>query len=78
MKSLRFLTVTLCFALAAGCATKPQTVIEYVRVSDFCSKDEALWFDLDETITYLAVVEPRFLRDFVLHNEKNEKFCGVK
>lgn len=64
--------------LVVGCASKPQTVIEYVRISDYCPKDEALWFDHDETINYLSVHEMRFLRDFVLHNEKNEKFCGAK
>lgn len=79
MKSLRFLMTILSLALVAGCATpKPQKVIEYVRISDYCTKDDALWFDHDETIGYLAAHEMRFLRDFVLHNEKNEKFCGVK
>lgn len=64
--------------LAAGCASKPAIVTEYVKINDYCTKDKILWFDHDETIDYLEANEGPFLKDFVLHNEKNDEFCGVK
>lgn len=71
---MRFLLMTCAIMLASGCVTKPEKLPPEL-IHDYCTKDKILWFNKDETLDYLALNEPEFLREYVKHNDKFEAAC---
>ena len=60
-------TLTLCAVLASGC----------VRTDGYCDIASELYFDTDETVSWLLRNDRNLLVDIIVHNETTRRICGM-
>ena len=69
MKLKALVTLALLTGLTSGCAT-PAT-------DSYCDVAVPMYFDTDETVSWLLRKDRTLLVDIIVHNETNRRICGT-
>jgi hypothetical protein len=61
--------LTLLVGLNAGCAT--------LTTDSYCDIASPLYFDTEQTVSWLLQNDHTLLVDIIVHNETNRRICGT-
>jgi len=61
--------LTLLVGLNAGCAT--------LTTDSYCDIASPLYFDTEQTVSWLLQNDRTLLVDIIVHNETNRRICGT-
>ena len=66
---MKKLLISACALMLSGCAS--------LTTDSYCDIASPLYFDTDETVSWLLRNDRTLLVDIIVHNETTKRICGI-